>query len=90
MQNTLEKFRLDGKVCIITGGAGFLGKKHAEAVLDAGGLPVLLDIDQARIESTVKELKKVFKKETIGFAVDITDSRALLKIKEQILEKNLV
>lgn len=86
MQNTLEKFRLDGKVCIITGGAGFLGKKHAEAVLDAGGLPVLLDIDEARINDAVEELKKVFKKEVSGFAVDITDGRALSKIKEKILE----
>ena len=41
---TLDKFNLNGRVCIITGGEGLLGKKHAEAVKDAGGIPISLDI----------------------------------------------
>lgn len=41
---TLDKFNLDGRVCIITGGEGFLGKKHAEAIRDAGGIPISLDM----------------------------------------------
>jgi len=41
---TLDKFNLNGQVCVITGGEGFLGKKHAEAIKDAGGIPISLDI----------------------------------------------
>lgn len=40
---TLDKFNLAGQVCIITGGEGLLGKKHAEAIKDAGGIPISLD-----------------------------------------------
>ena len=41
---TLDKFNLNGRVCIITGGEGLLGKKHAEAISDASGIPISLDI----------------------------------------------
>jgi len=37
-------FDLTGKTALITGGAGLLGKKHAEAIRSAGGNVVLTDI----------------------------------------------
>ena len=39
-------FDLSGKVVVITGGAGFLGKKHAEAIAEFKGIPIILDIDE--------------------------------------------
>lgn len=87
MKNTLDTFKLDGKVCVITGGAGFLGRKHAEAILDAGGIPVLLDIDANRINTVVEELKNIYKKEVAGFVADITKRESLLEIKNKILEQ---
>lgn len=85
MQNTLDKFKLDGKVCVITGGAGFLGRKHAEAILDAGGIPVLLDIDEARIKQVISELTTTYKKEVGGFAVDITNKSQVETVKDRIV-----
>ena len=40
----LEQYKITGKVVIITGGAGLIGRKHTEAVLEGEGIPVLLDI----------------------------------------------
>lgn len=38
MNNKLaEKFNLDKKIGIITGAAGLLGYRHADAILGAGG-----------------------------------------------------
>ena len=34
----------DEKVVVITGGAGLLGKMHAEAIKDAGGKVILTDV----------------------------------------------
>ena len=39
-----ELFNLAGRVAVITGGAGLLGMKHAEAIAAQGGTPVLVDI----------------------------------------------
>ena len=39
-----ERFSLDGKVCVITGAEGFLGKNYVQAIKDAGGIPVSLDV----------------------------------------------
>lgn len=87
MQNTLDKFRMDRRVCIITGGAGFLGKKHAEAIMDAGGIPVLLDINDTVVEKCVDELKSKYGAEVVGYKTDITNKEDLITIREKILEK---
>ena len=64
-------FNLKNKVVVITGGAGLLGKMHAEAVREAGGSPVLTDVvedsdcyymdvtDKNSIEDFVNSLEKV-------------------------------
>jgi NAD(P)-dependent dehydrogenase (short-subunit alcohol dehydrogenase family) len=43
MKNSAN-FDLSGRVAIITGGTGLLGRQHAQAIADAGGIPVLADI----------------------------------------------
>jgi NAD(P)-dependent dehydrogenase (short-subunit alcohol dehydrogenase family) len=44
----LDRFNLKDRVVVITGGAGLLGQKHAEAVVEAGGIPVIVDVDEER------------------------------------------
>ena len=43
IENT--KFSLKNKVAVITGGAGLLGVQHAKAIAEAGGIPILWDIN---------------------------------------------
>ena len=44
-----DLFRLDGKVIIITGAAGLLGREHAYAIAKYGGTPILLDLSKIMI-----------------------------------------
>jgi len=76
---TLDKFRLDGKVCIVTGGAGLLGAKHAEALLDAGASVVLVDIKKDRLDEVVARLSDQpgCKSRVCGFDFDITDEASV-------------
>lgn len=47
-------FSLEGRVAIITGGAGLLGVRHAEAIASAGGIPVLADIRPGQSSSRLE------------------------------------
>ena len=83
--NTIEKFRLDNRVAVITGGAGLLGVQHAEAIAEAGGIPVLWDINE---ELTVKEaerIQEIHKTSCIGMKVDITSLDSVRKGMSDVL-----
>ena len=45
----IDLFRLDGRVIVVTGAAGLLGKKHVEIIAAYGGIPVLLDLHQSEV-----------------------------------------
>lgn len=88
MSSLFDKFRIDGKVIIITGGAGLIGRRHTEAVLEGGGIPVLLDI----FEEPLLKVKEQFEAQYEGavvetFVTDITKSEKLEVIRDTLLEK---
>jgi len=66
-------FSLKNKVVIITGAAGLLGKQHAEIVAQAGGIPVLLDINQQLMEQITQDMSKRYDVDITGWCIDITD-----------------
>ena len=51
-----DLFRLDGKVIVLTGAIGLLGRKHAEAIACYGGTPILLDLSQQAVDDFANEL----------------------------------
>lgn len=81
----MEKFDLNGKVCVVTGGAGLLGQKHCEAILESNGTAVLLDVDEKALEKAVTGLKSRGKVDS--FKVDITKKEELEKVNEILLSR---
>ncbi len=75
-----EQFKLAGKVAVITGGAGFMGIKHAETILEAGGTPVLADINEELVDAKVRELEKRYEKQVVGAPLDITDKKGVTEL----------
>ena len=70
-------FRLDGQVVMITGGAGLLGEMHAEAVAEAGGIPVLIDIRGEAAIELAKRLVERYQVPALGLKADVTDRSSL-------------
>ena len=77
-----EALDLTGRVAIITGGAGLLGGKHAEAVAEMGAVPVLIDIDADGAGAVADKVGG----KALGLAADITDEAALEAVKARVLE----
>lgn len=81
-----KQFDLSGRNIVITGGAGFLGLHFAEAVAEMGAVPILLDIDQHDIENALSCLKSQTWR-VDGFVLDLTDSRQVVQIIDQIVKR---
>jgi len=82
----MDMFSLKNKVIIITGASGLLGRQHVEAVAGAGGLPVLLDLDQEVLNQQVIDVNKLFGINTKGYAVDITNESIVSKNCDEIIK----
>ena len=80
--NAIEKFNLNDTLSIVTGGAGLLGCKHAEALLDAGSTVIVLDNSSKNIKKLKHSLKS--NSRLHAFQIDITDEKSILKLKEEI------
>jgi NAD(P)-dependent dehydrogenase (short-subunit alcohol dehydrogenase family) len=80
-------FDLTGRVAVITGGAGLLGYKHAEAIAAAGGVPVLVDLPTANPEARADQLKTAHGVAALGCATDITDVDQVSALLSTILER---
>jgi NAD(P)-dependent dehydrogenase (short-subunit alcohol dehydrogenase family) len=71
--NTVEQFRLDGSVAVVTGGAGMLGTQHAEALTDFGAHVVLADLRGQRSISIAARLTAEKGIRCLGLEVDVSD-----------------
>lgn len=80
-------FNLDGRVAVITGGAGMLGRKHAEAIAEAGGRPVIADVDEKGAISTASDISKRYGVKSLGKRVDITQKKDIEKLAETVLRE---
>ncbi|GIO11565.1 3-oxoacyl-ACP reductase [Cohnella xylanilytica] len=72
--NVMERFRLDGRVAIVTGGGMGLGKAMSLALAQAGSHIVIADIKPDTAEETAKEIRETGVEATVE-TVDVTDER---------------
>jgi NAD(P)-dependent dehydrogenase (short-subunit alcohol dehydrogenase family) len=73
----MDFFSLKDRVIVVTGASGLLGQQHVEAIAIAGGIPVLLDLNQKVLDEQVKQINLKFSIGSRGYAVDITSEDAV-------------
>lgn len=80
--STTKPSPLLGKTCLITGGAGGLGKSIAATFLRAGANVVICDIHEQRVQEASAELSTLGL--LLAITLDITDQTAVKDMFKQI------
>ena len=80
-------FDLTGRVAVITGGAGLLGKQHAAAIASAGGTVVMADICLERAQQAASQIEREFSVRASGMQLDITKEDDICAFRDQVLAK---
>ncbi|MDO3642426.1 SDR family oxidoreductase [Mucilaginibacter sp. L3T2-6] len=79
----MELFSLKNKTAIVTGALGLLGRKHCEALANAGANVVVADLD----EGGAIEFAEMLGDQHGGLKVDVTSERSLKTAREQIMNR---
>lgn len=80
-----EKFSVQGKKCIVTGGAQGLSRGMAEGLLENGAEVVLMDLQKEKLEQAVEEYcKKGYKAH--GVAGDLSKKAELDRMFDEAME----
>lgn len=69
-------FSLKGKVAVITGGAGLIGKELARGMAEAGAISIIADVDKKKAKSIAKEFSDIGL-EVIFQPLDITKEKSV-------------
>jgi NAD(P)-dependent dehydrogenase (short-subunit alcohol dehydrogenase family) len=80
----IDRFRLDGKVAIVTGGGSAIGRVYGRALGESGAAVVLADINAERASQGAAELARDGLKAK-GVPVDITDRDSASAMAQQAI-----
>ena len=80
-------FDLTGRVAIITGGAGLLGREHAAIITAFGGTAVIADLRVAEAQQAAQVLNAMPGRQAVAVHVDIRDQKSVDAMVQQVLER---
>jgi NAD(P)-dependent dehydrogenase (short-subunit alcohol dehydrogenase family) len=85
---TAELFDLSGRVAVVTGGGGRLGREHAEAIATGGGIPVLADIAEEAAERVAAGIRDEYGVDAWASRVDVSSEVDVTRLCEEILQRH--
>lgn len=78
-----DTFRLEGKVALVTGGTGILGRRFCAGLVEAGASVAVVDVDGATAKAFADELGSA----CAGFACDVSDPAAVASCVDDVLTR---
>jgi NAD(P)-dependent dehydrogenase (short-subunit alcohol dehydrogenase family) len=80
-------FDLEGRVFVITGGAGLLGPEHAHAIAEAGGIPILADVQTDLARERANEVRRATGGRVDALALDVCSPEQNRRAVATVLER---
>lgn len=88
MTNLIENiFNLAGRVAILTGGAGMLGRQYTRILLEAGAKVVIADLRAEAAEQAAQQAMNEVGGEALGLGVDVSRKDDVQQLVERVLEQ---
>ena len=82
-----DMFRLDGKVAIVTGGAGGIGEALALGLGYQGATVVVSSRNQEAIDAVAEKISAETGSEAVAVAADVTDEASIQALVDTVVEK---
>jgi NAD(P)-dependent dehydrogenase (short-subunit alcohol dehydrogenase family) len=83
----VDKFRLEGRVALVTGGTRGFGRVIAEALAQAGADVALCARDGRQAEAVAAEVAQRTGRQTLGAPADVTDPAAVEALVAGVLQR---
>lgn len=80
----MELFRLDGRVAVVTGGAGLLGSVIATALAEAGATAIIASRTVAKCEELATQLRESGY-QALAMPLDLTSDESIVALKDRIV-----
>jgi NAD(P)-dependent dehydrogenase (short-subunit alcohol dehydrogenase family) len=87
MVTHLLLFSLSGKVAVVTGAAGLLGKQHCLALAEGGAKVIVTDINLTAIEAAIAEMEKEVPGTYEAMVMDVTDESSISRCLATVLQR---
>ena len=85
--NTMDLFRLDDHVAVITGGSKGLGLSMAQGLADAGSVTVLCSRNEEDCRAAAGQIEKDSGRKSVGIAADVTDEADVGMLFDRVVEE---
>jgi 2-deoxy-D-gluconate 3-dehydrogenase len=82
-----DMFDLSGRVAVLTGGAGLLGRQYVRTLLAAGARVLLADIDAEAAKREAAAAVRDIGGEAVGLGIDVADPDDVARMVDEALDR---
>ncbi len=85
--SSLARFDLTGRVALVTGAVGILGRHFCAGLAGAGAHVVVADLSESETTAFADELERTYGHSCIGIACDVSDDASVRAMIERVIAK---
>lgn len=83
-----ELFRLDGKVAVVSGGAGLIGAKLCEILVEAGATVIMVDQNESLATAEAKRIGETLRSTLSPKFIDVTSEEQVKRLGAEIYHQH--